>query len=194
VSGGSPYNTVHSSEGLYEAWTGYLQRQRSGSTGGEQDSFAEHGSTTLEQFTLVDNKAPTVLREQDYHDKNVKLLDPDMNDRFEALKQAYADILYRWGMLNERAIVLKYSHRPAERYRGMEFVVQCKSCGADCRSPICTDCRTYAISCSVCQMAVKGLCSVCSLCGHGGHTLHLATWFETNKKCPSGCGCTCLMG
>lgn len=85
------------------------------------------------------------MSEQDFHDKNVKyekklpigtfcsivdvdrrrffsfsrLLNPDLNEKYETIKQAYAEILYRWNMLNERADVLKYSYRPPERSRGI---------------------------------------------------------------------------
>lgn len=28
-------------------------------------------------------------------------------------------------------------------------------------------------------------------CGHGGHAEHVKEWFETNRDCPTGCGCRC---
>ena len=41
---------------------------------------------------------------------------------------------------------------------------------------------------------VAGLVSFCIKCNHGGHAVHMHDWFANdNAKCPSGCGCSCIL-
>lgn len=55
----------------------------------------------------------------------------------------------------------------------------------------CKNCANYSLTCSVCQMPVRGVCFACMICGHGGHTDHMKLWFQENNDCPTGCGCRC---
>ena len=41
-----------------------------------------------------------------------RLLDPALGDQHELFKKAYANILYQFGLLNQRAEVLKYLTAP----------------------------------------------------------------------------------
>lgn len=59
-------------------------------------------------------------------------------------------------------------------------------------SPRCSHCFRYPLSCSLCQVSVKGLTLLCALCGHGGHPHHVADWFRSgHAECPAACGCQC---
>jgi Zinc-ribbon, C4HC2 type len=55
----------------------------------------------------------------------------------------------------------------------------------------CTPCKDYALTCSLCQMPIRGAGYFCTSCGHGGHTDHMREWFEQTVECASGCGCRC---
>ena len=55
----------------------------------------------------------------------------------------------------------------------------------------CSPCGDFSLTCSLCQMAVRGAGYFCASCGHGGHTGHMREWFELTVECSSGCGCRC---
>ena len=55
----------------------------------------------------------------------------------------------------------------------------------------CKPCKDYALTCSLCQMPIRGAGYFCSACGHGGHTAHMRQWFEITVECAAGCGCKC---
>ena len=55
----------------------------------------------------------------------------------------------------------------------------------------CRPCKDYALTCSLCQMPIRGAGYFCSACGHGGHTAHMRQWFEITVECAAGCGCKC---
>ena len=79
---------------------------------------------------------------------------------------------------------------------GISFGGSCQRCHATITthaSNICSSCHDYAFRCIMCDNAVRGLFTVCSLCGHGGHLNHVMSWFEGQTKCPSGCGCVCVL-
>uniref|UniRef100_A0A8R1XZU4 WD_REPEATS_REGION domain-containing protein n=1 Tax=Onchocerca volvulus TaxID=6282 RepID=A0A8R1XZU4_ONCVO len=60
-------------------------------------------------------------------------------------------------------------------------------------SPYCKKCRRkFDFNCSLCSLPVHGIWSWCRGCAHGGHPHHYAEWFATNKKCPTGCGHSCV--
>jgi hypothetical protein len=41
--------------------------------------------------------------------------------------------------------------------------IKCLGCGKESRQPYCSDCKRSVITCSVCNVAVKGLCTLCPL-------------------------------
>ncbi|KAH0619458.1 hypothetical protein JD844_000101 [Phrynosoma platyrhinos] len=47
-------------------------------------------------------------REKDQHDRNKRLLDPANIQQFDDFKKCYGEILYRWGLREKRAEVLKF--------------------------------------------------------------------------------------
>ncbi|KAJ2551344.1 SEA (Seh1-associated) complex subunit [Coemansia sp. RSA 1878] len=57
----------------------------------------------------------------------------------------------------------------------------------------CSECDSWANSCVVCSMWVRGRFVWCKGCGHGGHAEHLWEWFDGmgQEQCPSGCGHAC---
>lgn len=111
---------------------------------------------------------------------------------YEYYKLAYAEILHRWGLLYNRAEVLKYMCTASEQYRGIQFTTECQTCLKSSQSCNCSSCKKLSLNCIICHVSVRGSANCCVICGHGGHTLHMQQWFSRNKICPSGCGCYCL--
>nr|XP_033799761.1 GATOR complex protein WDR59 isoform X3 [Geotrypetes seraphini] len=132
-------------------------------------------------------------RERDQHDKNKRLLDPANIQQFDDFKKCYSEILYRWGLREKRAEVLKFVSCPPEPHRGIEFGVYCTHCRSEVRGTQCAICKGFTFQCAICHVAVRGSSNFCLTCGHGGHTSHMMEWFCTQEVCPTGCGCHCLL-
>ncbi|KAK6479934.1 GATOR complex protein WDR59 isoform X1 [Huso huso] len=130
-------------------------------------------------------------REKEQHDKNKRLLDPVNSLQFDDFKKCYGEILYRWGLREKRAEVLKFASCPPEPHRGIEFGVYCCHCRSEVRGTQCAVCKQLTFQCAICHVAVRGSSNFCLNCGHGGHTSHMMEWFRTQEVCPTGCGCHC---
>ncbi|XP_063913443.1 GATOR2 complex protein WDR59 [Zophobas morio] len=111
---------------------------------------------------------------------------------YEYFKLSYAEVLHRWGLLYNRAEVLKFRCRPPESHKGVEFSTECKNCAKSTKHCTCSTCKKFSLNCIICHLSVRGSANCCMVCGHGGHTKHLKQWFEKRDVCPSGCGCRCL--
>ncbi|XP_063168940.1 GATOR2 complex protein WDR59 isoform X3 [Candoia aspera] len=132
-------------------------------------------------------------REKDQHDRNKRLLDPANTQQFDDFKKCYGEILYRWGLREKRAEVLKFVSCPPDPHKGIEFGVYCSYCRSEVRGIQCAICKGFAFQCAICHVAVRGSSNFCLTCGHGGHTSHMMEWFRTQEVCPTGCGCHCLL-
>ncbi|KAL7978746.1 hypothetical protein Chor_013235 [Crotalus horridus] len=132
-------------------------------------------------------------RERDQHDRNKRLLDPANTQQFDDFKKCYGEILYRWGLREKRAEVLKFVSCPPDPHKGIEFGVFCSYCRSEVRGIQCAICKGFAFQCAICHVAVRGSSNFCLTCGHGGHTSHMMEWFRTQEVCPTGCGCHCLL-
>ncbi|XP_037671611.1 GATOR complex protein WDR59 isoform X1 [Choloepus didactylus] len=132
-------------------------------------------------------------RERDQHDKNKRLLDPANTQQFDDFKKCYGEILYRWGLREKRAEVLKFISCPPDPHKGIEFGVYCSHCRSEVRGTQCAICKGFTFQCAICHVAVRGSSNFCLTCGHGGHTSHMMEWFRTQEVCPTGCGCHCLL-
>ena len=127
------------------------------------------------------------------------LLPVSHQDRYDSYIRRYADVLYAWKLMSERAELCKHLVKrlpdPSDdQYSAVDIVVWCSRCHQEAATDngICRNCRNYAFRCSLCDVAVRGLFTVCASCGHGGHTGHLAEWFNKHSVCPTGCGCDCV--
>lgn len=121
-----------------------------------------------------------------------RLLDPRLNAFYDEVVEAYGDLLYGWGLLQQRTEVVKEVSevRRLDRYT-TNISLFCPTCGKVLRGPWCMHCHVLALTCSVCRAPCRGLVALCQQCGHGGHTAHLHAWFKDNIACPAGCGCKC---
>uniref|UniRef100_A0A8D2JEP8 WD repeat domain 59 n=1 Tax=Varanus komodoensis TaxID=61221 RepID=A0A8D2JEP8_VARKO len=122
-----------------------------------------------------------------------RVLDPANSQQFDDFKKCYGEILYRWGLREKRAEVLKFVSCPPDPHKGIEFGVYCSHCRSEVRGVQCALCKGFAFQCAICHVAVRGSSNFCLTCGHGGHTSHMMEWFRTQEVCPTGCGCHCLL-
>ncbi|XP_066251139.1 GATOR2 complex protein WDR59 isoform X1 [Euwallacea similis] len=110
---------------------------------------------------------------------------------YEYYKIAYAETLHRWGLLFNRAEVMKFTAIQSEPYKGAEFIPDCPTCQTPTKNSVCAGCKKIPLHCIICKMAARASVSCCLICGHGGHTDHLQMWFQRKNDCPL-CGCHCL--
>lgn len=139
-----------------------------------------------------DPKERAAETERKQHENFCRLLDPTNYLHYDVYLKVYANILYRWGLRNQSAGILKHVTIPPEGHSGIEFGVKCHYCGNHVRGAKCETCKWQAFQCVICHTGVKGASNFCLNCGHGGHTKHLLDWFKTEQLCPTGCGCKCL--
>ncbi|RLN81366.1 hypothetical protein BBO99_00003798 [Phytophthora kernoviae] len=116
---------------------------------------------------------------------------PEDEARYDVYKEAYAEVLYRYGAMNLRNEVLKTVSHNVQDQRGISLGLICGSCNSRTIDPVCSSCHDFALRCSVCQLVVRGQSMFCMTCGHGGHAAHLREWFKVETACPTGCGCWC---
>ncbi|XP_069174036.1 GATOR2 complex protein WDR59 isoform X5 [Procambarus clarkii] len=180
-TGGSPYNTIHCLS--LEGWdTCTVRHNRSNSEGSLSEAARPSQEVDLPALESTDTLQKTSAR----------FLDCNRSQQFDEMKRAYADILYRWGLLQQRAMILKYLQVQPPAHKGVEFQTDCVHCGQSAKGPQCLYCRRFSFSCAICHVAVKGASNFCVVCGHGGHAYHLLEWFRDHNECPTGCGCDCI--
>ena len=121
------------------------------------------------------------------------LLDVQLKNKYDQYRNYYADILYRWGLLDKRNEVLKYTKQFHQPKADVNFSILCSKCSRQLSGDnnICINCKTYGFYCTFCHLPVKGMSSICLQCNHGGHIHHMTKWFATSSLCPTGCGCEC---
>ncbi|CAD5117131.1 DgyrCDS5939 [Dimorphilus gyrociliatus] len=156
-------------------------------------------SNSLEEFSWPENEGKTTISEKPIPENDrVKVTVPGVldgdNKLYDAIKLTYAEVLYRWELLRQRAVILKSLKNIPSTYM-FEFNYRCPFCGETTRSIKHKEpkCLKRLLTCSICQLDVRGLASYCIECGHGGHSQHIEDWFKTRFKCPTGCDCECLL-
>lgn len=132
---------------------------------------------------------------------NQDLFNPNLIRQFYAHVEAYAELLFRWQLLEKRLELLK-SVPP--RRNGLADPVQhklglvsrCTRCSGEfsrdtSAGKICPNCLNTKIlpNCTVCRLPVRGLSKSCLRCMH---VSHISCWRKLDVPiCPSGCGCLC---
>lgn len=133
--------------------------------------------------------------EMEQHHNCKQLLDPSKARQYDQFLLSYAEILFRWKLLDQRAQVLQRLTNPNHPVRNLlnfsDLVVSCYNCRKSSPSIRCDSCRRYKFQCSICHLMVKGCSFFCLVCGHGGHVTHMMNWFQLESLCPTGCGCEC---
>ncbi|KAL4003671.1 WD domain G-beta repeat family protein [Acanthocheilonema viteae] len=110
----------------------------------------------------------------------------------------YIDMLECYELWNTAAEVIKLCWIAAVNSLSNEstsiklLCTKCKTVSVT-SSPYCKKClKKFNFNCSLCSLPVHGIWSWCRGCTHGGHPQHYAEWFALNKKCPTGCGHSCV--
>ncbi|XP_071547445.1 GATOR2 complex protein WDR59 isoform X3 [Panulirus ornatus] len=180
-TGGSPYNTIHCLS--LEGWGPCIVKHNRSNSEGSLSEVARPS----QEVDLPALEATDTLQKS-----SARFLDSNRSQQFDEMKRAYADILYRWGLLEQRAMIMKYLQVQPPAHKGVEFQTDCVHCGQSAKGPQCLYCRRFSFSCSICHVAVKGASNFCVVCGHGGHAYHVLEWFRDHSECPTGCGCDCI--
>uniref|UniRef100_A0AAR2KPQ6 RWD domain-containing protein n=1 Tax=Pygocentrus nattereri TaxID=42514 RepID=A0AAR2KPQ6_PYGNA len=163
-------------------------------TGRDSEQAPPWGESSPDDYRYANQLYPDPReREKEQHDMNKRLLDPANTLQFDDFKKCYGEILYRWGLKEKRAEVLKFVSCPPEPHKGIEFGVYCCHCRSQARGTQCAVCKRFTFQCAICHVAVRGSSNFCLSCGHGGHTSHMMEWFRSQEVCPTGCGCHCLL-
>ncbi|KAK5646426.1 hypothetical protein RI129_004890 [Pyrocoelia pectoralis] len=166
LPGGSPYHTIPPADVVADGWVFPLLR--------------------VARSNSLDNLKTEAL-------PNLSFEKPPTSAFYEYYKLAYAEMLHRWGLLYNRAEILKYLCTPTETHRGVEFLTDCQKCKEPSRTTSCQTCKRVSLECIICHTSVRGSANCCLVCGHGGHTKHMKQWFEKYSVCATGCGCRCLI-
>ena len=101
------------------------------------------------------------------------LLTPSLSKESERIRHIYANLLYKWGLFKQRALLLNH----------------CLSGSVEAEPQICLK----KVVCNICTLTCKGYVAMCIFCGHGGHQKCYQKWFDVEVECPSGCGCKCKL-
>ncbi|KAK7790146.1 hypothetical protein R5R35_009355 [Gryllus longicercus] len=186
--GGSPYHTIHQVDTSLEGWNyPMLKQNRSNSWSDSLDDFKFNSIVEHREFSDSSDREKPMK-----NSGPCKMLDEKNTFLYDSYKKAYAEILYRWNLLDARAQVLKYLSSAPETHRGVEFLTECRFCCKQVRGASCPFCKRLSLQCAICHVSVRGSSNFCLVCGHGGHTNHMMAWFEIETVCPTGCGCNCL--
>ncbi|KAK7573878.1 hypothetical protein V9T40_011069 [Parthenolecanium corni] len=184
---GSPYHNILPNEPSNETAWSYPMRKHIRCNSWSDLYEDIRSSNSIEHAEVVETSELSSI-------SNTYLKDEDNEWLFDRIKQAYADILYRWQLLSVRASVLKcVKASTSEKHKGLEFKAECKQCKSSNFENMCPTCKIPSLYCVICRLSVKGLAYVCLYCGHGGHLAHMKKWYETESCCPVGCKCQCSM-
>ena len=192
-SSNSPYHTVHS---VHSTITPGLK-----TTGGSDtrlDSLVKK-NTRSNSWTEV-GQDEAVNPGEDIESEAVAhgevrwgLLDLGQSDLFRSALTSYSELLYSWGLMEQRSEVTK--HGPGPGLEDVCVASVCPKCGESSGGRSCeAGCgRAWALTCVLCRVPVTGLSLLCPGCGHGGHFAHITKWFSKHEVCPANCSCQCKM-
>lgn len=95
-----------------------------------------------------------------------QLLPPDPNFQYDLYIRQYAELLYGWGLLTQRAELLQHLSSSAgapdrafcdELY----FDMECLRCTGSTHLGHCRSCNDFSFRCSICDNAVRGQFTFC---------------------------------
>lgn len=137
----------------------------------------EHEASQRLAKTVVVHRAPSTAASP---------LVPDaLQPELERVRRAFAELLHRWGLVDQRIAVLKLCRDVAsESGLGVPATIGAPADGA---VP-----ETRRLICDVCRRPAPNMASVCTRCLHGGHLDCLAVWQAESRACPAGCACLCV--
>ncbi|KAI6194112.1 Protein kinase domain-containing protein [Aphelenchoides besseyi] len=139
-----------------------------------------HSDGKMETSTDVRKNSNSEMIERDYDsylmlnnrtaDEEILQLQKFLKERLDRIRLEYATMLTRWGLLNQRAELLKfYGFGEKASFKQISRLTYCDFCDESC----------------------NGIVSICALCNHGGHVSCRYEWFKVFEQCPHLCGCRC---
>ncbi|KAG0709286.1 hypothetical protein DFH29DRAFT_887529 [Suillus ampliporus] len=149
-----------------------------------------------------------IIPKQVIQEKRLVVVEEDIEEKPAAYDQqtlaqykchvlAYAEMLFRWQLLNKRLELLKSAKITTFHVNNREAIFDVQHACGTCKRTLhphmemCSSCglRTLKPRCSLCRLPVKGLSRSCGNCLH---VTHLRCWRDTmSNVCGSGCGCRC---
>ncbi|KAG2145097.1 hypothetical protein DEU56DRAFT_978948 [Suillus clintonianus] len=123
--------------------------------------------------------------------------DQQILSQFKCHVLAYAEMLFRWELLNKRLELLKSAKITTLHSNNREAIFDVQHACGKCNRTLdphietcsCCGLRTLKPRCSLCRLPVKGLSRTCGNCLH---VTHLGCWRDAmSNVCGSGCGCRC---
>ncbi|KAH7922738.1 hypothetical protein BV22DRAFT_1094123 [Leucogyrophana mollusca] len=164
-------------------------------------------SQVISPRQVIQEKKKSVVFEEEFSEKTQGqaarpgILDSHLLNQFACHVLAYAEMLFKWQLLNKRLELLnavKISTFLAPDSRSTQEVSfdvlhKCVKCGRDLArdAESCTYCvmRSLNPRCSVCRLPIKGLSRSCPQCLH---VTHISCWRSSKFDfCATGCGCRC---
>ena len=118
-------------------------------------------------------------------------ISPDTQNREQAARSAYSDLLYKLQLNTQRCEVLSHSVISLPK-ADVDVHRRCSNCYHSATKR-CIKCHgsPIAIKCSICMVSMKGRIAFCGNCEHASHPTCLAEWYKDNELCPTGCNCNC---
>jgi hypothetical protein len=137
-----------------------------------------------------------VIKEEPIEDKPAAY-DEQILSQYKCHVLAYAEMLFRWQLLNKRLELLKSAKITTSHVNNREAIFDVQHACGKCNRTLdphietcsCCTLRTLKPRCSLCRLPVKGLSRTCGNCLH---VIHLGCWRDAmSNVCGSGCGCRC---
>ncbi|OQR73707.1 WD repeat-containing protein 59-like [Tropilaelaps mercedesae] len=198
-AGGSPYNSItggsspQSHAGIPAA---FLAGRLGSKNHSAKDLGALEASAVLgDEVVAVAGREPLEAGLPYGQEDDTFLLNPQQMTRYDQLKQHYAELLYKWNLLEQRCLVLNHittQQRCVRELYDVQFKKRCAVCQVDTEDVTCAKCRQLVFRCTICELGVRGSSFFCLICYHGGHSEHMREWFQKKRFCPTGCGCDCV--
>lgn len=138
-----------------------------------------------------------VIQEEEPTEEKPAVYDQQILAQYKCHVLAYAEMLFRWQLLNKRLELLKSAKITTFHVNSREAIFDVQHACGKCNRTLdphietCSSCglRTLKPRCTLCRLPVKGLSRTCGNCLH---VTHLGCWRDTmSNVCGSGCGCRC---
>ncbi|CCD27010.1 Mtc5p NDAI_0J01180 [Naumovozyma dairenensis CBS 421] len=121
--------------------------------------------------------------------------DPEDVPKFETYIYQYSQLLYRWGLLLERAKILKLGSNLASMTGNNANILSEGYISGGIKARWIehgTSGKVLSHNCTYCNLKITRNVLVCGNCQHVLHKTCAKEWWALGDECPSGCGCNCI--
>lgn len=93
-----------------------------------------------------------------------KFITIEHSERLARYIYAYTELLYRWGLLEQRTDIMRYvvtadnggTGDTLLSASGPHYLTVCHTCGAQLLSDVCTKCQKFGMRCVICHQPARG--------------------------------------